>query len=292
MTSTFFQTFPEKPAAAIFLSGTGTNAAKLLDGWRSGTFTGWTPRVLVTDKPETSRARALAAEFGLPLVEHDIAKFYRERGLEKIALTSERALQVREEWTGALIRLLMPYSVHFGILAGFVPLSNITCVLPCLNVHPGDLTLEEDGRRYLAGLQRLPVETALLRGHAPLRSSVIVAQAFTGGAKEMDSGPVLGISAPVPVDLMGATVAELKACREAREGKKPAEYRGDLLMRVAERNLDNLKEHGDWVVFPQTVDDFARNKFSLDADGTLRYEGNPVKTVEYSETAAPRPGAL
>ena len=190
MTSTFFQTFPEKPAAAVFLSGTGTNAAKLLEGWHSGAFNGWTPRVLVTDKPETSRARALAEQYRLPLVEHDIAKFYHERGLEKIALTSERALQVREEWTGALIRLLMPYSVQFGILAGFVPLSNITCVLPCLNVHPGDLTLEEDGRRYLAGLQRLPVETALLRGHAHLRSSVIIAQAFTGGAKEMDSGPV------------------------------------------------------------------------------------------------------
>ena len=108
MSSTFFQTFPEKPAAAVFLSGTGTNAAKLLEGWRSGAFDGWTPRVLVTDKPETSRARALAKEFGLPLIEHDIAKFYRERGLEKIALTSERALQVREEWTGVLIRLLMP----------------------------------------------------------------------------------------------------------------------------------------------------------------------------------------
>jgi len=121
---------------------------------------------------------------------------------------------------------------------------------------------------------------------------VIIAQAFTGGAKEMDSGPVLGISAPVPVDLAGTTVDELKACQAARQGKKPAEYRGDLLMQAAERNLENLKEHGDWVVFPQTVDDFARNKFSLDQDGTLRYEGNPVKTVEYSENAAPRPVAL
>ena len=289
MAPIFFQTFPEKPSAAIFLSGTGTNAAKLLEGWRSGEYCGWIPRVLVTDKPETSRARSLAAEYGLPLVEHDIAKFYRERGLEKIALTSERALEVREEWTGAMIRLLAPYQVQFGILAGFVPLSNITCVLPCLNVHPGDLTLEEDGRRYLAGLQRLPVETALLRGHTHLRSSVIIAQAFTGGAKEMDSGPVLGVSAPVAVDLAGVTLDELKACQAARQGKKPAEYRGDLLMQAAERNLENLKELGDWVVFPRAVDDFARNKFALAPDGALLYEGVPVKTVEYSESAAPRP---
>ena len=63
-------------------------------------------------------------------------------------------------------------------------------------------------------------------------------------------------------------------------------------MQAAERNLENLKEYGDWVVFPQTVDDFARNKFSLDPDGTLRYEGNPVKTVEYSADAKPRPVAL
>ena len=63
-------------------------------------------------------------------------------------------------------------------------------------------------------------------------------------------------------------------------------------MQAAEHNLENLKEHGDWVVFPQTVDDFARNRFSLDPDGTLRYEGKAVKTVEYSENAAPRPVAL
>ena len=62
MAPIFFQTFPEKPSAAIFLSGTGTNAAKLLEGWRSGEYQGWTPRVLVTDKPETSRARVLAAD--------------------------------------------------------------------------------------------------------------------------------------------------------------------------------------------------------------------------------------
>ena len=62
MAPIFFQTFPEKPSAAIFLSGTGTNAAKLLEGWQSGKYSGWTPRVLVTDKPETSRARSLAAE--------------------------------------------------------------------------------------------------------------------------------------------------------------------------------------------------------------------------------------
>ena len=85
------------------------------------------------------------------------------------------------------------------------------------------------------------------------------------------------------------TLDELKACQAARHGKKPAEYRGDLLMQTAERNLENLKEHGDWVVFPQAVDDFARNKFALAPDGALLYEGVPVKTVEYSESAAPRP---
>ena len=89
MAPIFFQTFPEKPSAAIFLSGTGTNAAKLLEGWRSGEYRGWTPRVLVTDKPETSRARSLAAEYGLPLVEHDIATLFIKSKLLNSAQAEE-----------------------------------------------------------------------------------------------------------------------------------------------------------------------------------------------------------
>lgn len=97
----------------------------------------------------------------------------------------------------ALRELVLPWKIDFGVLAGFVPLCNITADLPCLNVHPGDLTVETDGRRILAGLHFKPVETAILAGHPALRSSVILAQPFEGsGEAEMDSGPVLGVSRP------------------------------------------------------------------------------------------------
>lgn len=288
MSSNFFKTFNAAPSAALFVSGTGTNAERLLRERANGLGANWTPVVIVSDRP-TSRAKELSETFGVPLLEHDIFAFYRARGLDSISLATDEGMRTREAWTAELERRLAPFRPDFGILAGFVPLTNITASLPCLNVHPGDLTCEENGVRVLAGLHRLPVENALLRGHETLRSSVILAQPFTGGASDMDSGPVLGVSAPVSADLLGFALSDLQEAKRARIGKKFAEYRNDPLVRVAEANLQKLKENGDWVVFPRVVADFAANRFSMNGDGVLLYCGRPVRTVEYSADAPPRP---
>ena len=63
--------------AAVFLSGSGTNAEALLNDIQNDSDAPWRASVLVTDKPETSRAREIAAKFNLPLVEHDIIAFYK-----------------------------------------------------------------------------------------------------------------------------------------------------------------------------------------------------------------------
>lgn len=283
----FFKTFQAAPSAAIFLSGSGTNAERLLRELENG-LGSWRPAALVSDRPG-SRAKELSSLFRIPLIELDIFEFYRARGLETISLASEEGMRVRDEWTAELKRLLAPFHPDFGILAGFVPLTNITASLPCLNVHPGDLTVEENGIRVLAGLHRLPVENALLRGRSVLRSSVILAQPFAGAASDMDSGPILGVSAPVPADFQGFSLEELQAAKRARAGKKFAEYKGDALMKTAEFNLQRLKERGDWIVFPRAVADYAANRFAMDSDGRLLYCGTPVKTVEYSSDAPPKP---
>lgn len=178
---------------------------------------------------------------------------------------------------------MRPYRIDFAVLAGFVPLCNITRDYPCLNVHPGDLTVEENGRRILAGLHFKPVETAILKGFPALRSSVILAQPFEGkGEAEMDSGPVLGVSAPMAVGLEGCSVEQLAAVAAAR---RQAPYR-DLLREVAAANLERLKFAGDHVVLPRVVDEFAAGRFGR-RDGQLCYRKAdcswiPVRTVEYS----------
>lgn len=272
-----------RPArAAVFMSGSGTNAEALLRYGSEHPDCGFVVALIVTDAPESSRARALSAQWGVPLVEHDIRAFYAARGESAISLVSERRRALRKEWTEELRRLLAPHTIDFGVLAGFVPLCNITADLPCLNVHPGDLTVEVDGRRILAGLHFRPVESAILAGHNSLRSSVILAQPFEGnGEAEMDSGPVLGVSAPIPVDLEGESVETLAAVRAARTH---APYR-DRLREIAARNVERLKIGGDHVVLPRVVEDFAAGRFGLDGGSRLCFREagawQPCRTVEY-----------
>jgi len=270
--------------AAIFMSGEGSNAAHLLEQWTPELR--WEPAVIVTDRPGTSRASILAEHYGVPFIDHNIRQFYLDRGETKVSLASENGRRIREEWTDALRSKLQPFKIDFGILAGFVPLCNITADFPCLNVHPGDLTCQKDGRRYLVGLHQIPIERALLAGLPYLRSSVILAQPYTGGGNdEMDSGPLLGISAPMTVDLDNHSITELQKLAEVRPSSKPAEGYGDTLELLARIHQEKLKESGDWIVFPAAIRDFAAGKFGLDEQGALFYleasGWTPINTVEY-----------
>ena len=281
------------PSAAIFLSGGGSNAEKLLENLRSSEKPAWEAAVLVTDAPEKSRARELSQLFNVPIVEHDIKKFYLAHGESRVSLFTENGQKIREEWTNELRKLLAIYRIDFGILAGFVPLSNITSDFPCLNVHPGDLTVEKDGRRILTGLHTIPVEAAILNGFTTLRSSVIIAQTYTGVGGEMDSGPILGISEEVAIDFQGCSLDDLKMIAAARPEKRPVGGYGDALENIAKDNQNILKEGGDWTVFPPVVNDFASGLFASGENDSLCYDdGNgfrKVKTVIYGRNNSRRP---
>lgn len=267
----------------IFLSGAGTNAEAVLEYLRTGRHV-FGVVALATDSPLTGRARELGKEYGVPVVELDIRKFYRERGESSIRLDSPRRCAIRQEWSDAMYALLAPFAPEMGILAGFIPLTNLTGRFPCLNVHPGDLTLEDaSGRRLMVGLHILPVERAILAGHDALRSSVILAQPYTGdGSREMDSGPVLGVSAAMPLDLAGATVEELAAVRAARVPGRPV---NDELRRLALENVERLKTVGDHVVLPRAAEDFASGRFHADGKRVCFLDENgelhKALTVEY-----------
>ena len=279
-----FYTRREEPArVAVFLSGTGSNAEVLLD-YAAGGDRGFVVSQLVTDAPESSAARRLGRGYGVPVVELDIRRFYRERGEESIRLDSELRRQIRGEWSAALWELVREGKPDFGVLAGFVPLTNIAAWLNCLNVHPGDLSLVgPDGGRLLAGLHFRPVERALLSGHRTLRSSVILAQGYSGsGEQEMDSGPLLGVSSEVPVELDGITVEELRRIAGER-GHAPFH---DRLRELAQKNLERLKRAGDHIVLPRVVEAYAKGCYGFGEDG-LYFRGGagewePVRTVEFS----------
>lgn len=274
----------EDPArTVIFMSGGGSDAEAVLQYLAAGR-RAFRAVALATDAPLVSRARELGARHQIPVVELDLRSFYRERGEDSIRLDSPRRCAIRQEWSDALYSRLATFSPELGILAGFIPLTNLTGRFPCLNVHPGDLTLEDDsGRRLLAGLHILPVERAILARHGALRSSVILAQPYTGdGSREMDTGPVLGVSEAMPLELEGATPDELAALRAARIPGRPV---NDKLRRLATANVERLKVAGDHVVLPRAAEDFAAGRFYAEGKtvGFLTDDGEVRRTltVEY-----------
>lgn len=249
-----------RPNMAIFLSGGGSNAEKLLADRQVLECTN--PVVLVTDAPEKSRARLIGEKYNLPVVEFSIREFYRSHGLPTTSLATEKGRQVRELWTGELRKKLAPYRIDFGVLAGFEPLSNITDDFPCLNVHPGDLSVvDSDGNRCYVGLHSRPVESAILAGEKSLRASVIIALSFNDAGKDMDNGILLGISQPMAIDFGDLTLDELKKIKSLRSGKKPAGGWKDALEELALRSQEQLKLCGDHIILPLIVRDFARRCF-------------------------------
>ena len=268
------------PSAVIFMSGSGTNAEQLLSSPEHGTL--WKCSAIIADRKNGCRAEEIARYFNIPYLLHDIFRFYRKYGLDTISVATKKGMEVRQLWTDSLREIIAGIPHDFGLLAGFIPLSNIVGDFPCLNVHPGDLTVERDGKRLFAGLHSAPVETAILEGFPELRSSVILATPFDPKKNNVDSGFILGISDPVKIVLPdGVSTEQLRKCRDAR-----SKGRNDLLGQIADRHIERLKKYGDWKLFPAVTKAFAQGKYRSGADGELLWKHDdgvfrPVRTVRF-----------
>jgi folate-dependent phosphoribosylglycinamide formyltransferase PurN len=269
--------------AAIFLSGSGSNAERLLERWRAEARPPLTIVALVTDRPQQSRAAELGEQFGVPVVGHDIKAYYEHHGCRRITIATPEGRALRASWTAELVARLAPLELDFALFAGFVPLTNLAEVLPCLNVHPGDLTYEVGGARHLVGLHTLPIERAILAGLPSLRTSVILAEPYSGRGEDMDSGPILGLSPAVPIDLQGQSLASLQAIAAARPAERPVGGYRDALETLAQQHQELLKQGGDWVVFPRVAWAFAEGRYGVDPQRRLywRQDGQwqPIRTT-------------
>ena len=155
--------------------------------------------------------------------------------------------------------------------------------IPCLNVHPGDLTvLDDKGNRILTGLHAIPIELAVINGIDHLRTTVIIASAFSSSGAGMDEGAIIGVSPEVKIDYQGVSIDEYKAIYNSRQGKI-----SDKLRDMANDNQEKLKVDGDWIVFPPSVNDFASGRFAINEEGLLHLESNgnylPIEYIEYQQ---------
>lgn len=262
------------------MSGSGTNTRALLEYERTCRECAYHITALVTDSPETSNTQQIAEEYSLPWTHCDIRQFYALHGENSIKLDTDRRRDLRNEWSRELYQVIRTFPCEFLLFAGFLALTNLAERIPCLNVHPGDLTIcDKEGTRLYTGLHVLPVEDAILNGDDFLRSSVILVQPYTGnGAKDMDAGPIPGISGPVPVDRGIYTLEELHNFRKKRI---PGVKCTDPLRLLAKEHIEKLKIQGDHIVFPRAASDFAAGYFACEGD-QLFYRGREVLTVEYT----------
>jgi folate-dependent phosphoribosylglycinamide formyltransferase PurN len=255
---------PGRPLkVAAFMSGSGTNIRRLLERR--------CPQVEVcfifSDRAdEHCQGQQIAREYGLPYFAYDTRRFHELRGIKRTVLTKE-GLAARRDFDRVAAKLVKAFGVELIALGGYM--SFLT--LPRgVNVHPADLSITDaKGKRRFVGDDA--VLDAIAAGARELRASTLWID------RGVDTGPLLMVSEPLAVDLP-APLEEL-----AEDSAR--------LRRVADEHQDRLKERGDWVIFPLTIELMAQGRLGIDAQGVACLDGRPYPAgVRPSDLRVPPAG--
>ena len=238
---------------AAFMSGSGTNIRKLLELEKKiQTLKGASPfRVIFifSDRSDGhSQGEKIAYENDVPYFSYDIRTFHRTRGLKRTALTSE-GLAARKEFDSVAGTLVKAFNIDIIALRGYM---SYTTLDRCINVHPADLSiLGPDRKRVYVGDHA--VLDAIASGATNLRSSTLWTD------QGVDTGPLLMVSPPVRVELPDPLEDLLKD--------------KETLMKITDEHQERLKEVGDWVIFPRTIEMIAEGRFAFDEHQRVYVDG-------------------
>ncbi len=234
----------DKPMrVACFMSGTGTNTRKLIEYQKNLEQLYEHPpfkvALIFTDNPQ-SNAKKIAEEFDIPYLESDFEKFFKDKA--KSDWESRKLFDRMTYW------MVKSYDIDTIVLCGYARIITKPIVENYLavNVHPGDLSVVEDGKRKYVGLHHVPAKKAILAGEQVLHSSTHIV------TENLDAGPVLMISKGLKVELPNGTFLD-----ELRTN-------GRLLDHIAKEHQDKLKEIGDWQILPLTLHWIADGRFGVD----------------------------
>lgn len=230
---------------AAFMSGSGTNVIKLLEAPDASYEVAFIFSDTASDK---CRGQEIARRFDLPYFAYDVRRYHDKRGLKR-SVRSAEGLAARRDYDQVAARLVKAFEIDVIALGGYMSFLTLT---GAINVHPADLSLvDADGKRRFVGDDA--VMDAIVAGQTELRSSTL----FTDLG--VDSGPLLMVSDPIAVELP-APLEELRA--------DPARLR-----QVADANQERLKQGGDWVVFPTTLELIAQGRLGLTEGGVATLDG-------------------
>jgi folate-dependent phosphoribosylglycinamide formyltransferase PurN len=235
---------------AGFMSGSGTNLTKILEHQeRLRGDRGASPYevvVIFSDSAESSAPR-LGREHDIPVVVRDLRGYCARRGKPR------RDMAVRAAYDAETLRALSPYEVTAAAFAGYMSIATpaLLSKLLAVNVHPADLSI-----RTANGLRRYrgdrAVADAIRAGEKTLASTTHIVEAA------VDEGRILMISSPLDVEVPAGLFADRD------------------LDAVAAANQERLKEAGDWVIFPATLEMIAEGRFAQDETGAIHFDGRPA----------------
>ena len=253
----------EKMRVACFVSGSGTNARKIIER-STKPDSRYEVALIFTDVRDDRyyksgkkrcRAKDIAEEHGIPYECEDIRDFYRSRGHK-----TRRDLSLRPEFDRLVVEKINPHEIDVIALAGYMSITTRPLLEAydgrIVNVHPADLSVMEGGDRKYVGIH--VVRDAILAGEGELRSSTHVVR------EEVDRGEILMISKPLPVELPEGVDLGL------------LERDDELLAKVVDEHQERLKELGDWVIYPMTLQMIAEGRFALDEQEVMHFDGRVV----------------
>lgn len=241
---------------AAFMSGSGSNIRMLLKREKElKKEKGKSPYHVMFIFSDRSDGRCqgenIALENGLPYFSYDIRKFHDLRGVKR-TIASPDGLKAREEYDSVAKNLIKAFNISLIALGGYM---SVTTLKGCVNVHPANLSiLSPDKKRKYTGDHA--VLDAILDGEKSLRASTLWTD------QGVDTGPLLMVSDPVEVKLP-EPIDSLKE-------------NNALLKRVVDEHQEKLKEKGDWVIFPRTIEMIAEGRFGFDEQGRVYVDGVPV----------------
>ncbi len=233
------------------MSGSGSNLRKIIESKAHGS--SYTVVCILTDNP-ASNAKVIASEYGIPYEENDIAAFYAKKGKPR------KDLSLRPEFDAITITLLKKHKPDVVAYCGYMSIASpvLANTFLGINVHPADLSiLDAKGlRKYRGGHA---VRDAILAGENAIRSTThIVEETVDGGRLLMRSKPVKVV---LPKGFNPLNPSQLEAAEK--------------------ENQNRLKEKGDWVIFPKTLEFIAEGRFTQDKSGKIHFNGKAaLKGVE------------
>ena len=240
---------------ACFMSGSGTNVIKILENQQTRTENPPYKVVLIfTDVFDPSnqkcRAQSIASTHHINYEHNDIAEFYRRQGRG-----NKKDLSLRPEYDRITVETIEKYDLDLIALCGYMSIVTRPLIERyndrVVNVHPADLSVRQGDHRKYTGLNA--VRDAILSGEKKLYSTTHIVR------EKVDYGEILMRSKPIDVILPeGISLNNLRDPGNAH-----------IMKKIASDHQDRLKEQGDWIIYPKTLEMIGEGRYAVNGQGNV-----------------------